>query len=232
MISIKKRTLNRPEVPDRSPLDAHTMRAFCRIISISFERPKRLSSSQFIATRRGQPVEPVAPPQRGRQSIALEWCSLINGEVVVPELPDVEHFKRVLVQNGLDRIIKSVVVKDARILGEVSAEAFTAHLRGRRLVAVGNIYSDEILFQARIAPTTGIAKLPPARLKQLFLETRKVLKTAIECDAGSEQFVERMPRGSLLPERKKGGHCPRCRSPLKIFKVGGRTAYCCPHCQS
>ncbi len=27
-------------------------------------------------------------------------------------------------------------------------------------------------------------------------------------------------------------HCPRCRSPLKIFKVGGRTAYCCPHCQS
>ena len=54
----------------------------------------------------------------------------------MPELPDVEHFKRVLVQNGLDRIIKSVVVKDARILGEVSAEAFTAHLRGRRLVAV------------------------------------------------------------------------------------------------
>jgi len=266
----------------------------------------------------------------------------------VPELPDVEHFKRVLVQNGLDRIIKSVVVKDARILGDISAEAFTAHLCGRRLVAVcrhgkhllakldaggwltlhfglsgalgfiqnrddeppftrvrldliddgslaytnkrmlgrvgivedaasfiageklgpdaldpaldfpafqaaaegvkrdvksvlmdqqiiagiGNIYSDEILFQARIAPTTAIAKLSPAQLKQLFLETRKVLKTAIECGAGSEQFVERMPRGSLLPERKKGGHCPRCRSPLKIFKVGGRTAYCCPRCQS
>ncbi|QWG13156.1 zf-TFIIB domain-containing protein [Bradyrhizobium sediminis] len=36
---------------------------------------------------------------------------------------------------------------------------------------------------------------------------------------------------SLLPERHKQGRCPRCRSPLKIFKVGGRTAYYCPRCQ-
>ncbi|WP_371737055.1 YfgJ family double zinc ribbon protein [Bradyrhizobium sediminis] len=40
-----------------------------------------------------------------------------------------------------------------------------------------------------------------------------------------------MPKGSLLPERHKQGRCPRCRSPLKIFKVGGRTAYYCPRCQ-
>jgi len=54
----------------------------------------------------------------------------------MPELPDVENFKHVLVRNGLDRIIKGVVVKDARILGELSAEAFTSNLRGRRLVSV------------------------------------------------------------------------------------------------
>lgn len=99
------------------------------------------------------------------------------------------------------------------------------------IAGIRNIYSDEILFQARIAPTTSIAKLSPAQFKHLFLETRKVLETAIKCGAGSEEFAERMPKGSLLPERKKGGHRPRCRSPLKIFKVGGRMAYCCPHCQ-
>ncbi len=54
----------------------------------------------------------------------------------MPELPDVENFKRVLVQNGLDRIIKGVVVKDARILGEFSAGALASHLCGRRLVSV------------------------------------------------------------------------------------------------
>lgn len=266
----------------------------------------------------------------------------------MPELPDVENFKRVLAGNGLDRIIETVVVKDARILGKLSPEAFAAHVRGRRLVAVrrhgkhlmakldaggwltfhfglsgalqfvhrrddeppftrvrfdfvddgslaytnkrmlgrvgvvedaadfiveerlgpdaldpgfdfpafrtavegvkrdvksvlmdqqiiagvGNIYSDEILFQARIAPSRRINELPPAQLEHLFVETRKVLETAIERGAGSEQFAERMPRGSLLPERKKGGHCPRCGASLKIVKVSGRTAYWCPHCQS
>jgi formamidopyrimidine-DNA glycosylase len=99
------------------------------------------------------------------------------------------------------------------------------------MAGVGNIYSDEILFQARIDPAEPIEKLAPSELKRLFLETRKVLNTAIARGAGSEQFTERMPKGSLLPERKKGGHCPRCRSPLKVFKVGGRTAYCCPGCQ-
>ena len=52
-------------------------------------------------------------------------------------------------------------------------------------------------------------------------------------DAGSEEFVERMPGGSPCPNARKAAiaHCPRCRSPLKMFKVSGRTAYCCPHCQ-
>lgn len=100
------------------------------------------------------------------------------------------------------------------------------------MAGVGNIYSDEILFQARIDPAERIDNLAPSELKRLFLETRKVLKTAIAHGAGSEQLTERMPKGSLLPAREKGGHCPRCRSPLKIFKLGGRTAYCCPQCQS
>jgi formamidopyrimidine-DNA glycosylase len=102
----------------------------------------------------------------------------------------------------------------------------------QKLIAgIGNIYSDEILFQARVNPAERIDKLAPSQLERLFIEIRKVLETAIAHGAGSEQFVERMPKGSLLPERHKGGNCPRCRSLLKVFKVGGRTAYCCPRCQ-
>jgi formamidopyrimidine-DNA glycosylase len=266
----------------------------------------------------------------------------------MPELPDVEGFKRVLAKNALRKTIAQVVVSDARILGKLSAQTFVSRLQGAKLVAVrrhgkhlmasidrggwltlhfgmtgglqfvrnyddeppftrvrldfardgclaytnkrmigrvglvedaagfiasenlgpdvldrrfafdtfktavlgikrdvksvlmdqeimagiGNIYSDDILFQARINPAERMDKLSPSQLKRLFLEMREVLKTAIARGAGSEQFIERMPKGSLLPERKKGGRCPRCRSPLKVFKVGGRTAYCCPRCQS
>jgi formamidopyrimidine-DNA glycosylase len=106
-------------------------------------------------------------------------------------------------------------------------------LMDQEIVAgIGNIYSDEILFQARINPAARMDALTPSDLKKLFATMREVLTTAVARGAGSEQFVDRMPRGSLLPQRKKGGHCPRCGSLLKIFKVGGRTAYCCPRCQN
>jgi formamidopyrimidine-DNA glycosylase len=265
----------------------------------------------------------------------------------MPELPDVEGFKRVLAKNALRKTIDRVVVSDARILGKLSAGTFASRLRGAKLVSarrhgkhlmanvdrdgwltlhfgmtgalqfarkldgeppftrvrldfandgclaytnkrmigcvglvedaadfvaaeklgpdaldrkfdfdafktavlgikryvkavlmdqqiiagIGNIYSDEILFQARINPAERMDKLVPSQLRRLFLEMRKVLKTAIAHGAGSEQFIERMPKGSLLPERNKGGRCPRCRSLLRVFKVAGRTAYCCPRCQ-
>jgi len=266
----------------------------------------------------------------------------------MPELPDVELFKRVLTKSALRKTIERVVVNDKRILGNLAARTFVSRLQGAKLVAarrygkhllasidrggwltlhfgmtgalhfmrkpdqqplftrvrldfandgslaytnkrmigrvglienmddfvageglgpdaldprldlsafktavlgskrdvksvlmdqqiiagIGNIYSDEILFQARINPASRMDRLTPNQLKQLFLSMREVLKTAIAHGAGSEQFTDQMPKGALLPERKKGGHCPRCRSPLKVFKVGGRTAYCCPQCQN
>jgi len=124
---------------------------------------------------------------------------------------DLSEFKTALV--GSKRDIKSVLMDQGIVAG------------------IGNIYSDEILFQARINPTARVETLTPTEIKRVFLSMRDVLKTAIAHGAGSELFVERMPKGALLPERKKGGHCPRCGSPLKVFKVGGRTAYCCPQCQ-
>jgi len=100
------------------------------------------------------------------------------------------------------------------------------------VAGIGNIYSDEILFQARINPAARMDELAPSQIKKLFATMREILQTAVARGAGSEMFTERMPKGSLLPERKKGGHCPRCGSPLTVFKIGGRTAYCCPRCQN
>lgn len=266
----------------------------------------------------------------------------------MPELPDVEGFKKVLVKNALRKTIEEIVVEDARILGGASARTFAARLRGAKLMAarrhgkylmasidrggwlvlhfgmsgalhfiprnaedlpftrvridfvndgalaytnkrmigrvslvsdaddfvaqeklgpdaldpkldfqafrtsvtaikrsakstlmdqhviagIGNIFSDEILFQARIDPSARMNELSAGQLEGLFLTMRKVLEAAIASGAGSEDFVERMPKGSLLPERKKGGRCPRCGSLLKMFKLAGRTAYCCPSCQN
>jgi formamidopyrimidine-DNA glycosylase len=99
------------------------------------------------------------------------------------------------------------------------------------LAGIGNIFSDEILFQARIDPETSVADLGAAKVKRLYRTMRHVLKTAIERGAGSEQFVERVPKGWLLPQRRKDGRCPRGHGPLRISTIGGRTAYSCARCQ-
>ncbi len=100
------------------------------------------------------------------------------------------------------------------------------------LAGIGNIYSDEILFQARIHPDVPGDALSKKQTERLFKSIKHVLETAIACEAGSEEGVERLPRGFLLRERHPGGHCPRCGTELTTAKRAGRTSYYCARCQS
>ncbi|WP_405591087.1 Fpg/Nei family DNA glycosylase [Streptomyces sp. NBC_01190] len=53
----------------------------------------------------------------------------------MPELPDVEGFRRVLRECGQGRVIEKVAVADAGVLRDVSARRFRAGLEGHRLSA-------------------------------------------------------------------------------------------------
>jgi len=121
--------------------------------------------------------------------------------------------------------------------------AFAAALAGRRrdlksvlmdqalIAGIGNIYADEILFQARLHPQTAVDALGARGRGEVFRALKRVLATAIERGAGAEQFLERLPGDFLLPERRKDGRCPRCGHALATLKLAGRTSYYCPHCQ-
>lgn len=124
---------------------------------------------------------------------------------------DLAAFEQILA--GQRRDIKSVLMDQAAIAG------------------IGNIYSDEILFQAGIHPKRRADKLGRDDRKRLFRQVKHVLETAVERGAGAELSVDALPRSFLLPQRKKGGRCPRCGSEIHAIKLSGRTAYYCPHCQ-
>jgi formamidopyrimidine-DNA glycosylase len=107
-----------------------------------------------------------------------------------------------------------------------------AVLMDQRLMAgLGNIYSDEVLFQARIYPDTVADNIRGERAARLFGAMHETLKTAIDCGAGAERAAERLPRDFLLRQRHRGGHCPRCGTALATTKHAGRTSYFCPRCQ-
>lgn len=96
---------------------------------------------------------------------------------------------------------------------------------GQQIVAgIGNLYADEILYQARIHPLTPIEKLD---LKRLFKATKEVLERGIEHTIEGKPF----PDSYLWSHRGKGDDCP-CGGKVEYMKIGGRTTYFCPKCQS
>jgi formamidopyrimidine-DNA glycosylase len=105
------------------------------------------------------------------------------------------------------------------------------------IAGIGNIYSDEILWQAKIHPLKDISKLKDEELKEIYLAMKEILKKAIE--VGGESISDyRRPsgeKGGFDPLRKvyrrEGEKCPRCGTIIKRVKLAGRSAHFCPHCQ-
>jgi formamidopyrimidine-DNA glycosylase len=116
----------------------------------------------------------------------------------------------------------------SKVLKNTKSTIKSALMNQNRLAGVGNIYSDEILFQARIHPKTKANQLDGDKIRRLFDTMKEVLKTAID----EKVDPEHMPNSYLLPHRQKRGKCPVCGGNLKIEKTSGRTAYYCPRCQS
>jgi formamidopyrimidine-DNA glycosylase len=95
------------------------------------------------------------------------------------------------------------------------------------LAGIGNVYADEILFQARLSPLARLSLAKPPTWRKLYRVTRKVLSRAIEVRANPMS----LPRTYLLHHRDRDGRCPRCGQSLQTMKVGGRTTYYCPRDQ-
>ncbi len=94
------------------------------------------------------------------------------------------------------------------------------------LAGLGNVYIDEILFHAKIAPDLGIKDLSDQQIETLHQTMKEVLRVAIESHADSSRF----PKDYLTPHRSESERCPVCSGRIAKKKIGGRTTYICPNC--
>jgi formamidopyrimidine-DNA glycosylase len=97
----------------------------------------------------------------------------------------------------------------------------------KTLAGIGNVYSDEILFQARINPKSKVGSLSEEAIRALYEAMRDVLETAVDHDADPDK----LPRDYLIHQRHAGGICPVCGGKVKKETIAGRSAYFCPNCQ-
>lgn len=105
------------------------------------------------------------------------------------------------------------------------------------IVGVGNIYSDEILWKAKINPFRSIQSLKEGELKKIYHHLKEVLFLAIKLKgtsisdfrqlSGEKGYYSKIRKAY----RKTGEKCSRCDKIIKRAKLGGRSAHFCSNCQ-
>lgn len=101
------------------------------------------------------------------------------------------------------------------------------------LAGVGNIYSDEALFRARVHPRKPSDELSEAEADLLLQSIRAVLEEGIERNGASIDWVYR--GGSFQNHfrvyQRTGEPCQVCGTPIQRILLGQRGTHFCPHCQ-
>ena len=95
-----------------------------------------------------------------------------------------------------------------------------------RVAGVGNIYADQILFEAGVRPDRLSSTLSEIEIKRIHSETRRVLRKALKT-ANEETF----PFEYLFSRKNRRLPCGRCGTEIERKTIAGRTAHFCPSCQ-
>jgi len=119
------------------------------------------------------------------------------------------------------------------------AKIKTVLLDQRVCAGVGNIYSDEALFLAKINPNRPANSLNWTEVQRLSRALKLTVKNGIKF-LGTTMSDQRylLPDGTkgrfqkrLKVFRCEGKSCPTCGKPIIRTRIGNRSSYFCPICQ-
>ena len=102
---------------------------------------------------------------------------------------------------------------------------------------IGNIYSDETLWRAKVHPARSVASLSEKEIEAIYDGMRDSLKLAIAKGGSSaNSFVDSGGEKGLFLTFAKAYHmtgrpCARCGTLIIRQKMDGRSAHFCPACQ-
>lgn len=152
-----------------------------------------------------------------------------------------------LLPRGVERVVPGAAesemgpdADDPALTVEVWRERIRRHpgelknlLRNQEFVAgIGNAYSDEILYAARLQPFRKRATLAAEEVDELYAATRATLANAVIVlrDRVPPTF-ETEVRDFLAVHNRGGEPCPRCGHRITQTEAGGFTTSYCRGCQ-
>lgn len=102
------------------------------------------------------------------------------------------------------------------------------------IAGLGNVYTDESLFAAKIHPLRQSDSLSREETKRLYTAIRTVLREGIERFGASLDWIYRGGeyQNFFKVYQRAGEPCPHCGTVIKKMTVGQRGTHFCPHCQN
>lgn len=155
------------------------------------------------------------------------------------KLVDADGLNQISADLGIEPLSSDFTLeKFKKILSRKQQTSIKQVLMDQKYIAgIGNIYSDEILFKAKINPFRKVGSLSESEVKAIWRAIPKVLRFAIKhrgtsfsdyIDAKGEvgNFIK-----YLKVYGKDGVKCQECGIIIKKAKIGGRSAHWCEKCQ-
>jgi formamidopyrimidine-DNA glycosylase len=106
----------------------------------------------------------------------------------------------------------------------------------RLFSGVGNAYSDEILWEARLSPVRLTQKLTDDEVDRLYDATRKTLTHWVERlrEETGDRFPEKVTafREGMAVHGRYKQICPRCGAKIQRIRYATNETNYCPHCQT
>jgi formamidopyrimidine-DNA glycosylase len=159
---------------------------------------------------------------------------------------DFRDMGRIYWVSDLDREVPgwALIGPEADSVTEMGLEVFRKRLRRFRdelkdllrnqefLAGIGNAYSDEILFEARLLPLRRRASLKAEDEDALFEAIPKVLARAVEAILANPKYEESKQDRSFMAVHMKGGKtCPRCGHRISQLGSNREPLNFCRGCQ-
>jgi formamidopyrimidine-DNA glycosylase len=142
---------------------------------------------------------------------------------------------RALDPGGLE-ILESELARFAAVLTSANHTLKRALTDPRLFSGIGNAYSDEILFDARLSPLVLTQKLNSTEIERLFAAVRSTLTNWLQrlrTETG-DAFPEKVTafREGMSVHGRYKQPCPRCNSKVQRIRYASNETNYCPICQT
>jgi len=166
-------------------------------------------------------------------TIQFQWFGYIH---LVPEKNLNKH--KLTAQLGISPLDKEFTLERFKKLLVYKKGGIKSCLIDQKNVAgIGNVYIQDILFQAELHPNRKISTLSEKEIHILYDAIRDVLNRSIKLGGLAYEKDFYGQKGKLtinefLVGYKTGKPCPTCKTPIEKTKTGSTSSYICPKCQT